>query len=277
MSEDPTKLNLDSNTEYQPSARKTGASRWKWISAAIIAALALALGGVTAALVATNSEKTEDTAAATTPARSAPPSPTSRPASSATPTPTSPPSPTTYVMDAAGWQGSSARCGAPETAVVTARTVDSLVVVCSGEAGLVYRGVWLADASPITIDQVEAVGRDYVANNSTVQHRVSTTELTVSSGNSILTQSPFVEYRGRTPSNDAPAPTSLRPTITSETGAQQPGSSPQQLDNPGPCAYNGCDEFESYGEYSSHFQCVVFNVRSDECRRLIEKYGTEAG
>ncbi|MCC8930774.1 MULTISPECIES: hypothetical protein [Nocardiaceae] len=274
MSDDHS--NFNDQTQYQPPTRNAGMSRWMWIGVAIIVVLTIALVGVTTALVATKSDESNETASATTPAPSATPALTSEPSPSATPPPAFQPVPTAYVMDAAGWQGSSARCGAPESAVVTARTVDSLVVVCSGQAGLVYRGVWLADASPITIEQVGVVGRDYVATNSTVRHQVSATQLTVSSGNSILTQSPFVEYRGGTPSVGAPATTSLRPT-TRGTVPQQPGSSPEQQDSPGPCAYNGCDEFESYGEYSSHFQCVVFNVSSDECRRLIEKYGTETG
>lgn len=126
------------------------------------------------------------------------------------------------------------------------------MVACSEQAGLVYRGVCLAVASPVTIEQVEVVGQDYVVINSNGRDRLGVSKLTVSSGSSIVTQSPFVEYRGCTPSVDGQAATGLRPT-TRETVPQQPGSSPQLQDSWGPYAYSGCDVFESYGGYSGHF------------------------
>lgn len=61
------------------------------------------------------------------------------------------------------------------------------MVVCSEQAGLVYRGVCLANASPVTIEQVEVVGQDYVVTNSIGRERLGVSKLTISPGSSIVT------------------------------------------------------------------------------------------
>lgn len=33
--------------------------------------------------------------------------------------------------------------------------------------------------------------------------------------------------------------------------------------------------YEDYGDHTLHFQCVAYNISSDQCREIIEKYGPE--
>ncbi|MCR8695218.1 hypothetical protein NWP13_22030 [Rhodococcus pyridinivorans] len=267
MPDHPAASDSGNQPQHSDLPRDHGKSAWQWMSLAIIAVLVIALAGVTAALVVSNSDESEDTAAsaATSPFHTLPLSAS-----------TSPSAPAQPVMDAAGWHGTAARCEEPNSPMVTARTVDTLMVVCSGPDGLVYKHVRESDGSTVSIDEVDALGWAYIATDVGKHYGVTTTELTISSGDAILYQSPFVESRGNTlsarPTTASPPTLSTRTTVPpqSESTTIERG---EANDSSGDDSYG---RYGSYGEYSTHFQCVAFNTPSEVCSSLIEKYGSEA-
>lgn len=190
-----------------------------------------------------------------------------------------------YVMDAKGWQDTEARCEAPSRPLETARTADALVVICFTPGGeLAYKGVRTSDGDSIVIDEVEVTSWSYSARNEGVHYGVTNTELTISSGDSIIYQSPFIERRGNSLSDErptAPAATTTTSRQPSQGGRESfpplPGSEAEGQDRGnGSAAEDGYGMYESYGEYNLHFQCTVWKMPTTPCFEIIEKYGPEA-
>lgn len=261
----------DSHSHEPDLNQVPGRSPQKWVYPSVVAVLVIALAAVTALLIASNSNESDVTGS----------NAVAVPTSVQTTTPTQVPTatPTQFVMDSSGWQGTEARCDGGETPLVTARTADALVAICTGSQSPTYKGVYTVDGSAITITGVQSDGSAYYAANTNVEHRVTTTDLTVfSSGGSVLSQSEFIEYRGDSLSATQPTAAAPVPTGESEAVSPEPTGVPSTGDyNSDPNGTGAYGRYESYGEYSTHFQCLAFGTTTAVCRTLIEKYGPEAG
>lgn len=130
-----------------------------------------------------------------------------------------------YVMDSKGWRDSPARCESSERPMVTGRTEHALVVVCSGPAGLIYKGVRIDDGDAISIGGVQPLSWAYIAENNGVRYRVTISDLTISSEDEILAQDPFLDYRGNTLATATPSSTS-QPVNPRPTSTPRPSGSP---------------------------------------------------
>lgn len=251
------------NSSRQGSTRDRAA--WKWIAITALALLALAV--VVAAVAVSQLGRSESAQ----PALEAPTSPRE-------PWSPSDPGPRIFAMDEYGWQDSTARCEPGDSSLVTARTEYALLAICSGEDGLVYRGERIHEGDSIEIGNLSVDGWGFNAINESVHYRVTETELTISSGDNVIADDPFVEYRGNNASNAAPRPSSSVPTRPEFGLPALPGSPGQgRGDPPETGADGGYGRYESYGEYANHFQCTVYSTPTAQCRELIEKYGPEAG
>jgi hypothetical protein len=124
--------------------------------------------------------------------------------------------------DALGFVDSTARCAAPDTAVVFGSTATSRVAICKTQSGKYeYRGVRISDGAKLVVSATPSDDGGYVAENDGVTYTVTSSSLVVSEGNQVIHQEPMVYFHGpKTPAapagTSAPAapPTSTTPTPT---------------------------------------------------------------
>ena len=117
--------------------------------------------------------------------------PPSGPAATQTSSPNSP-----YASDDRGFVNSSARCDGPLSAVALARTQSSLVVICADQkGGYLYRGVRLSDGAALDVSAESVGGREFVARSGEVEYSLSTQQLVITAGDSVVRSEPVIEYR----------------------------------------------------------------------------------
>ncbi|MCT2062213.1 hypothetical protein [Dietzia cinnamea] len=246
-----------------------GQSTWKWV--AILALVALGIAIAVAVIALTRLDASSGLGGGTA---SAPESP--GPESAQPPAPTQ--SDRSFVMDRQGWQDSTARCDGTDRTLVTARTEYALIAICSTNSSLVYKGERILQGDSVEIGNLIVDGWGFRALDHGVEYRVTETELTISSGGSVLSEDPFIEYRGNDQSQ--PARTDFLPQPQSRSVVPPlPGASnePKSSESPnGTGEQNGYGKYESWGEYATHWQCVVNHTPSQICLELVAKYGPEA-
>jgi hypothetical protein len=124
--------------------------------------------------------------------------------------------------DALGFVDSTARCAAPDTAVVFGGTATSRVAICKTQSGKYeYRGVRISDGAELVAPASASGDGGYVAENDGVSYTVTSSSLVVSEGNQVIHQEPMVYFQGpktpaASPATSAPAapPPSTTPTPT---------------------------------------------------------------
>jgi hypothetical protein len=191
-----------SSSQQQAEKRRRSSSRFRLLcaAAAVLAALT-----VTAAIMGKSfTDKlapahAQPSAAPSASAAGQPAQPT-QPAQPASPFPT----------DDLGFVNSAARCDGTQTAMAIGRTQRSLVVICVNQHGSYeYRGVRISDQTPLTVPAETTSGGAFVAENEGVTYTVSSTQLLVTSGNSVINREPMIEYQqphsSATPTGAAPA------------------------------------------------------------------------
>jgi hypothetical protein len=113
------------------------------------------------------------------------------PAATQTGSPTGP-----YASDDRGFINSSARCDGPLSAVAIARTQSSLVTICADpKGGYLYRGVRLSDGAALDVSAESTGGRQFVAHSGEVAYSLSTQQLVVTAGDTVVRSEPVIEYR----------------------------------------------------------------------------------
>jgi hypothetical protein len=104
--------------------------------------------------------------------------------------------PAHFPSDDKGFIGSSARCGDNQAAYAIGRTTGSLVVICWQRPGqFEYRGVRLSDAAMLRTSAHTNSTRTFLAQKAGVVYAVSSAELKVTSGDTVIKQEPMIEYR----------------------------------------------------------------------------------
>ena len=187
-----------SSSQQQAEKRRRSSSRFRLLcaAAAVLAALT-----VTAAIM--GKSFTDKLA----PAHA---QPSAAPSASAAGQPAQPAQPASpFPTDDLGFVNSAARCDGTQTAMAIGRTQRSLVVICVNQHGnYEYRGVRISDQTPLTVP-AETTGGGFVAENEGVTYAVSSTQLLVTSGNSVINREPMIEYQqphsSATPTGAAPA------------------------------------------------------------------------
>ena len=138
------------------------------------------------------------------PARAVP-APTANSASSTRPHPPAP-----FATDDAGFVNSPARCDGTQTALALGRTGRSVVVICADQHGdYDYRGVRISDGALLKVPAQATADGGYLAENEGVTYAVSSTQLLVTSGQTVISREPMIEYRQPRP-------------FAAETGAAAP-------------------------------------------------------
>ncbi|MCG5434040.1 hypothetical protein LV457_17345 [Mycobacterium sp. MYCO198283] len=116
--------------------------------------------------------------------------------------------------DARGYLDSTARCTAPDVAVLFGSTATARVAICKAPDGdLTYRGVRLRDGAKLVVPATAGTNGTYVAESGGARYTVSRDTLTVSVGGGLIRDEPLVDSHGASaPAAPAPsAPSSAAP------------------------------------------------------------------
>lgn len=104
--------------------------------------------------------------------------------------------------DAQGFVDSTARCASPSTAVAFGATASSRIAICKSATGKYeYRGVRVRDGAKLILAATSSDPGVYTASNDGITYTVSSKDLTVSAGNTVIREEPMVQFHGA----DAPA------------------------------------------------------------------------
>ena len=101
-----------------------------------------------------------------------------------------------YPTDERGFINSTARCEGPLTGVAFVRTQGSLVAICTdSKGGYQYRGVRLSDGAALNVPAENTAAREFVARNDGVTYALSTKQLVITAGDTVVRKEPVLEYR----------------------------------------------------------------------------------
>lgn len=101
-----------------------------------------------------------------------------------------------YPTDDRGFINSTARCESSLTGVAFVRTQGSLVAICADPKGnYQYRGVRLSDHAVLNVPAENTSAREFVARNDGVKYALSTQQLVITAGDTVVRREPVLEYR----------------------------------------------------------------------------------
>jgi hypothetical protein len=133
----------------------------------------------------------------------------------------------TVATDDRGFVDSTARCAAPDTAVVFGRTANSRVAICKDPSGQYeYRGVRVSDGAKLVASAKPTGSGGFVAEQDGISYTVTSSALIISSGRQEIRQEQMVDFHG-TGVGATPAPTSTTSTATSSTATPSTAKSTQ--------------------------------------------------
>jgi hypothetical protein len=126
--------------------------------------------------------------------------------------------------DALGFVDSSARCTAPDTAVVFGSTATSRVAICKIPSGQYeYHGVRISDGAKLIVPASPSGDGSYVATADGITYTVTSSSLVVTEGNQVIRREPMVYFHGpktpQAPAGTSPpaAPPAATPSSTTPT------------------------------------------------------------
>jgi hypothetical protein len=123
--------------------------------------------------------------------------------------------------DALGFVDSSARCTAPDTAVVFGSTATSQVAICKAPSGQYeYHGVRISDGAKLVVPASLAGDGSYAAKADGITYTVMSSALVVSQGDQVLRRESMVYFQ-RPTTPQAPAKP-LPPPLPAEVGGGGP-------------------------------------------------------
>ena len=147
--------------------------------------------------------------------------------------------------DGQGYLDSTARCTAPDTAVVFGSTQTSRLAICKTAGGQYeYRGVRVSDGATLTVPASQS-GDGYVADNDGITYTVTSKSLVVSAGNAVTREEPMVDFHtpgtAGTPPRATPTTptTNPMPTTIPTTTPTTPSTSTTPLPPPLPAEVGG--------------------------------------
>lgn len=126
-----------------------------------------------------------------------------------------------YPSDDRGFINSSARCDGSQTAAAIVRTPNSLVTICAvQQGGYLYRGVRLSDGAALNVPAEPTGGREFVARSEGVTYSLSTQQLVITAGDTVVRQESVIEYR-EPHSFSAELPVGVQPSASPAPSTQQ--------------------------------------------------------
>lgn len=134
--------------------------------------------------------------------------------------------------DSQGYLNSTARCTAPDSAVVFGSTASSRIAICSdGEGNYEYRGVRVRDGARLIVPASKSSDGAFTASNDGIDYMVTSEALVVSVDEKVLRDEPMTDFHSAdTAGMPAQAPietdettptTALPPPLPAEVGADE--------------------------------------------------------
>lgn len=136
--------------------------------------------------------------------------------------------------DAEGYLDSTARCAAPDTAVLFGSTKTSRVAICKTAAGgYEYRGVRVSDGAKLIAAAEQTSSDAYVINNDGVKYTVTPTALSVTANGDTFRTETWTDYHApASPASAATGTTSAKPSTSSaSTAATTAAATPTSKSN----------------------------------------------
>ena len=119
--------------------------------------------------------------------------------------------------DGEGYVNSTARCTAPETAVIFGATESSRVAICKTASGSYqYRGVRVSDGARLIATASQTSTNSFVANNDGVKYTVTPTALSVTANGDTFRTETWTDYHGpQAPASSTSTSTTATPSTSS--------------------------------------------------------------
>jgi hypothetical protein len=122
-----------------------------------------------------------------------------------------------------GYVDSTARCSAPDTAVVFGSTATSRVAICRTPDGQYqYRGVRVRDGAKLIVRASQSGDSGFVAENDGIAYTVTEDALVISAGSRVIRDEPMLDFHtANTPEaqpETATPTTPLPPPLPAEVG-----------------------------------------------------------
>ncbi len=129
--------------------------------------------------------------------------------------------------DSAGYVNSTARCTAPDTAVLFGTTESARVAICKTAAGsFEYRGVRVSDGARLIAAAKQTSPTTFVVNNNGVSYTVTPTALSVTANGNTFRTETWTDFHGpKSPASSTSTPTST-PTSKPSTAASATTTAP---------------------------------------------------
>ena len=125
--------------------------------------------------------------------------------------------------DTGGYLDSTARCTAPDTAVLFGSTSTARVAICETAAGAYeYRGVRVSDGATLIAAAEQTSSDSYVVNNDGVKYTVTPTALSVTANGDTFRTETWTDFHG--PASSATA-TTATPSTSSRASASASATS----------------------------------------------------
>jgi hypothetical protein len=131
--------------------------------------------------------------------------------------------------DGSGYVDSTARCTAPDTAVLFGTTKTSRVAICKTSNGSYeYRGVRVADGAKLIASAKQTSGTTFVVDNNGVKYTVTPTALSVTANGDTFRTETWTDFHGQqSGSTSSSTSTAAKPT-TSGTSAPSTSTAPSK-------------------------------------------------
>lgn len=121
--------------------------------------------------------------------------------------------------DSAGYVDSTARCSAPDTAVLFGTTKSSRVAICKTAAGAYeYRGVRVSDGATLIASARKTSREAFVVDNDGVKYTVTPTALSVTAGGDTFRTETWTDFHS-SPQDTTSTSTSSVPSTSSSASA----------------------------------------------------------
>jgi hypothetical protein len=127
-------------------------------------------------------------------------------------------------FDAGGYVNSTARCAAPDTAVLFGTTNTSRVAICKTASGYVYRGVRVSDGAKLITTAKQTSSNSYAVESDGVSYTITPTALSVTADGDTFRTETWADYHG--PQTTATPSTAAAPGLKSAAPSAPPAAAP---------------------------------------------------
>jgi len=130
--------------------------------------------------------------------------------------------------DTGGYVNSTARCTAPETAVLFGSTKTSRVAICKTASGYEYRGVRVTDGAKLIAAAKQTSSDSYAVQNDGVEYTITPTALSVTANGDTYRTETWTDFHGTKAAAASSKPsTAATPGVkTAAPGAPAPSAAP---------------------------------------------------